>query len=112
MKILKGALTETLYGYPCEVESTSTTDALGPGTDHKCCQKCSGPTRSTSELPVKRETTYSMNQVTYMSDRLGLHSVGNPSTDPKDYAVSLHLYTVSPSLALGEAEIPNMADRC
>lgn len=54
-----------------------------------------------------------MNQVAYMSDRLGLHSVGNPSTDPNDYAVSLHLYTVSQcpvSPALGWAEIPNMAD--
>lgn len=42
-----------------------------------------------------RRTWYTTDQVTYMSDRLGLHSVGNPSTDPEDFAISLHLYTVS-----------------
>lgn len=30
-----------------------------------------------------------------MSDKLGLHRIANQSEDPDDYAVSLHLYTVS-----------------
>lgn len=42
-------------------------------------------------LPIKRSTTYGVDGVTYMSDRLGLHRVENPS--PDDFAVSLHLYT-------------------
>lgn len=42
---------------------------------------------------VKRETIYTKEGVTYMSDRLGLHRITNPSQ--KELAVSLHLYTVS-----------------
>lgn len=37
------------------------------------------------------EKTYRENEVTYMSDKLGLHRISNP--DPEGYAVSLHLYT-------------------
>lgn len=43
-------------------------------------------------MTVKRSTTYERQQVTYMSDRLGLHRIQNPSSD--EVAVSLHLYTV------------------
>ncbi|KAL1971119.1 hypothetical protein VTN77DRAFT_70 [Rasamsonia byssochlamydoides] len=70
MKILKGSLKETLYAWP-EKEKV----AEGQG----------------SPLQVTRETVYQENQVTYMSDQLGLHRISNP--DPNNYAVSLHLYT-------------------
>ncbi|EME89073.1 uncharacterized protein MYCFIDRAFT_149657 [Pseudocercospora fijiensis CIRAD86] len=73
MKILQGRLTETIYGWPCE--------------GHTCSSVKMGP----QELRVRKETTYATNQVTYMSDRLGLHRVANP--DKENIAVSLHLYT-------------------
>lgn len=61
MKILKGTLRETRYA----------------------CPKVTG-----SALSVIKETTYQENQVTYMSDELGLHKITNP--DPNDCAISLH----------------------
>ncbi|KAI1979557.1 Cysteine dioxygenase [Ophidiomyces ophidiicola] len=70
MKILKGNLKETLHAWPDE-------DQVANGE--------AGP------MKVTRERTYSENQVTYMSDQLGLHRITNP--DPEDYAISLHLYT-------------------
>lgn len=73
----------------------------GSSTGHKCCHSRRDPsaqststTTASSELPVKKKTTYTRDQVTYISDRLGLHSVGN-SLGENDFAVSLHLYTVS-----------------
>ncbi|KAF1971971.1 cysteine dioxygenase type I [Bimuria novae-zelandiae CBS 107.79] len=70
MKILKGFLVETRYAWP--------TVQLNQGIeDHP--------------LEVISQKTYNENEVTYMSDKLGLHRISNP--DPKDYAVSLHLYT-------------------
>ncbi|OJZ83946.1 hypothetical protein ASPFODRAFT_83348 [Aspergillus luchuensis CBS 106.47] len=70
MKILKGSLKETLYAWPDQ-------DKLQNG--------------ESSPPQIKKETVYGENQVTYMSDKLGLHRISNP--DPNDYAVSLHLYT-------------------
>ncbi|PYH95005.1 cysteine dioxygenase [Aspergillus ellipticus CBS 707.79] len=70
MKILKGSLQETLYAWPDQ-------DKLENG--------------QTSPPQIKKETIYNANQVTYMSDKLGLHRISNP--DPNEYAVSLHLYT-------------------
>ncbi|PGH17338.1 cysteine dioxygenase [Helicocarpus griseus UAMH5409] len=67
MKILKGRLQETLYAWPEE-------DKLQKG--------------ETSPLAITRETVYGENQVTYMSDKLGLHKISNP--DPDNFAVSLH----------------------
>lgn len=67
MKVLYGTLKETLYAWP---------DALDR----------SGRTSSPPE--VKRVTVLKDNNVTYMSDALGLHRVGNP--DPERLAVSLH----------------------
>ncbi|KAF2503297.1 cysteine dioxygenase [Lophium mytilinum] len=70
MKVLKGRLQETLFDWPDKL-------ALNNGQP--------------SPLNVKRDTIYRENEVTYMSDTLGLHKVRNP--DPNEIAVSLHLYT-------------------
>ncbi|KAJ6129855.1 hypothetical protein N7512_002635, partial [Penicillium capsulatum] len=70
MKILKGNLQETLYSWP-DKEKLEHGDISPPH--------------------VTRQTTYGENQVTYMSDKLGLHRISNP--DPNNFAISLHLYT-------------------
>ncbi|KAJ5354774.1 hypothetical protein N7541_005818 [Penicillium brevicompactum] len=70
MKILKGKLQEDLYSWP----------------DQKQIENGgSCPPRLT------KQTIYGEDQVTYMSDKLGLHRISNP--DPNDFAISLHLYT-------------------
>jgi len=66
MKVLKGELTEILYDWPED----------------------SG---KEEPLHVKSFRTLGHDAVTYMHDKLGLHKIGNPSTD--DIAVSVHLYT-------------------
>ncbi|KAF7592568.1 hypothetical protein BBP40_012728 [Aspergillus hancockii] len=70
MKVLKGSLRETLYSWPNQNK-----------IEHG----------QLSPPQIRRETTYSENQVTYMSDKLGLHKISN--SDPDNIAVSLHLYT-------------------
>lgn len=60
VKVLSGTLRETLY-------------------DH-----------TEQGLSIKRVTDYTENQVSYMSDELGLHKMENPGTEP---VVTLHLYT-------------------
>lgn len=73
MKILKGSLTETLYAMPpCSAENTNSSGTLTPPQ-------------------IVKETTYSENQVTYISDKIGLHKISNSSSD--EAAISLHLYT-------------------
>lgn len=94
MKILKGQLTETVYGWPCQRASNPTSCAtapssLYPSTEHTCSLR--SEELEPAALCVNRLTTYEKEQVTYMSDRLGLHRIQNPS-DSK-VAVSLHLYT-------------------
>ncbi|KAF9741975.1 hypothetical protein PMIN06_006432 [Paraphaeosphaeria minitans] len=69
MKVLKGSLVETRYAWP--------TIHLNEKEDHP--------------LQTISERMYEGNDVTYMSDRLGLHRISNPN--PNEYAVSLHLYT-------------------
>ncbi|KIV88114.1 hypothetical protein PV10_09040 [Exophiala mesophila] len=72
MKLLKGSLKETLYDKP-----------------HLCdASELSG---ATTPPRVVKETIYTENQVTYISDQLGLHKIANVSDT--DVAVSLHLYT-------------------
>lgn len=66
MKVLKGSLVETRYAWPT-VELNNAEE---------------------QPLKVISNKTYEKNQVTYMSDKLGLHRISNP--DPHDYAVSLH----------------------
>lgn len=63
MKILQGSLKETLYEPPI--------DGLPP--------------------KATKETVYGENQVTYISDKIGLHKIENASSDKS--AISLHLYT-------------------
>ncbi|KAL4741831.1 RmlC-like cupin domain-containing protein [Aspergillus similis] len=70
MKVLKGNLQETLYTWPDQ-------DKVQHG--------------QSSPPEVSKVTTYGENQVTYMSDKLGLHKIHNP--DPNEAAISLHLYT-------------------
>jgi len=70
MKVLEGSLQETLYSWPEK-------DKVAHGQE--------------SPLQVTKQTTYHENEVAYMSDKLGLHSISNP--DPHNFAVSLHLYT-------------------
>lgn len=61
MKALKGSLKETRFGSP----------------------------RNNVTAPrVIKETIFGENEVTYMSDDLGLHKISNP--DPENVAVSLH----------------------
>lgn len=95
MKILKGSLQETIYGWPCQrsdnpLYCATAPDSLYPTTEHTC----SVSKDQHGSLVVKRDTTYTENGVTYMSDQLGLHRIRNPSDS--EVAVSLHLYTVSP----------------
>lgn len=66
MKVLKGTLKETRFHWP--------TTNLNNG--------------EARPLEVQKETVYHENEVTYMSDKLGLHKISNP--DPDTYAVSLH----------------------
>lgn len=66
MKILKGQLKETRYAWP--------TVELNKG--------------DSCPLGITKETIFSENEVTYMSDKLGLHKITN--VDPDAFAISLH----------------------
>ncbi|KAI9744125.1 MAG: Cysteine dioxygenase [Claussenomyces sp. TS43310] len=72
MKVLKGSLRETRFEHPS-----------APGSAPRCI----------------KETTYREDQVTYMSDELGLHRITNATAD--QVAVSLHLYTPPNAARLG-----------
>jgi hypothetical protein len=63
MKVLAGELTETVYNMP----------------ERGCESK---------PLSIKSDTTHHADQVTYISDNIGLHRVHNPH--PTHVAVSLH----------------------
>ena len=66
-KILKGSLKETLYSWPDQEK-----------VEHG----------QVSPPQETKQTIYDENQVTYMSDELGLHKISNP--DPDNFAISLH----------------------
>ncbi|KAJ5551434.1 hypothetical protein N7461_006132 [Penicillium sp. DV-2018c] len=70
MKILKGKLQEDLYSWPHKKQTAG---------------------EQAAPLQLTKQSIYGENDVTYMSDKLGLHRISNP--DPDDFAVSLHLYT-------------------
>ncbi|GAB7358031.1 hypothetical protein MBLNU230_g0196t1 [Neophaeotheca triangularis] len=95
MKILKGSLTETLYEWPCQGNSSAAGEGPSgvgetkcPSTKHTCSHDGG---LEPHELGVNRKTTYDEGGVTYMSDQLGLHRIAN--TSDSEVAVSLHLYT-------------------
>lgn len=67
MKVLKGSLKETRYAWPDK-------DTLKPPE-------------------VVQEQVFGTDEVTYMSDTLGLHTISNP--DPENIAVSLHCKLLS-----------------
>jgi cysteine dioxygenase len=98
MKVLKGTLQETLYGWPCQHEDNPATCAHAdqqlesdcPSPEHTCSAG-SAPLEPAA-LQIQRDIAYGEDQVTYMSDKLGLHRIANPSET--EFAVSLHLYTV------------------
>lgn len=75
MKVLYGRLKETLYDWP---EGTR-------GEGGKCGCEMDG---SATPPKVRRETVYGENEVTYMSDALGIHRISNP--DSERVAISLH----------------------
>lgn len=76
MKVLAGTLVETLYDWP---------SPGGAGSGASNTSSCTAP------MQVRKITKYLRDEVTYISDKIGLHSVSNP--DPRNVAVSLHLYT-------------------
>jgi cysteine dioxygenase len=98
MKVLKGTLQETLYGWPCQRADNPATCAHAeqqlqsdcPSPEHTCSAG-SAPLQPAA-LQIHRDIAYGEDQVTYMSDKLGLHRIANPSET--EFAVSLHLYTV------------------
>lgn len=81
-QILQGTLQETLYHWPEE----------------------SHPEKGTvASLGIKRQTIYRTNQVAYMSDQMGLHSMSNP--DAEKPAVSLHRQCKYPTPFLQVSEL-------
>ena len=70
MKILKGSLKETTYKMPLASDKNSGT---------------------TTPPEATQETIYKTDEVTYISDQIGLHKIANASDT--EIAVSLHLYT-------------------
>ncbi|EPE27364.1 RmlC-like cupin [Glarea lozoyensis ATCC 20868] len=80
MKILQGKLIESRFKIPTK-----------PGLD--------GPLCCTSRKDFERD------QVTYMSDSLGLHEISNPSST--EFAVSMHLYT-PPNAAIRGCHVYDM----
>lgn len=72
MKVLAGHLHETVYHSPKNKAEQS------------------------KPLSVKSANTFGMNEVTYISDDIGLHRVHNPS--PDQVAVSLHCRSSTPGL--------------
>jgi cysteine dioxygenase len=76
MKVLKGTLRETRYSFP-DQDSASSVPA------------------------IIKETTYKENEVTYMSDELGLHKISNPNLERM--AVSLHrMYCLFHTVVTGD----------
>ncbi|KAI9806367.1 MAG: hypothetical protein M1825_006482 [Sarcosagium campestre] len=86
MKVLKGRLTETRYAWPAQDHHDSLKE---DDLDHSQRQACCGTRRK--GMKCIGEKSYGENEVTYMSDELGLHRIWNP--DQHNVAVSLHLYT-------------------
>jgi cysteine dioxygenase len=82
MKVIEGELTETRFTWP----NGGTDLQTGSDSEKELDQKV--PNKKS--MKVSAEATLQCNEVTYISDDLGLHRVGNKTSQP---AVSLHLYT-------------------
>lgn len=103
MKILRGRLVETRYVLPTVIHPLTDLLTLNRNTDMLGCSSFTPSEPNTVSvaghahdadahpLHVKQVSTFHTNDVAYMCDDLGLHSISNP--DPHEPAVSLHLYT-------------------
>ena len=94
MKVLAGELEETLYAWPQGAHPMQIDDHKGgvqPIVDEETGLAVPQTPTISAEMVVKRRTRLGRDQVTYISDALGVHRIGNPSDT--DVAVSLHLYT-------------------
>lgn len=101
MKVLAGELEETLYewpqgAHPMQIDDEHGKVASDPDTRAPRHAKDSADgipqtPNISEEMVVKRRTRLGRDQVTYISDALGVHRIGNPSDT--EVAVSLHLYT-------------------
>ncbi|GME77063.1 unnamed protein product [Ambrosiozyma monospora] len=78
MKILEGELTEELFDVP-ETLLTGHPDSSLKTT-----------TTEMKKLTLLKTTTLRENQVSYISDKIGIHKMSNKTSKP---AISLHLYT-------------------
>ncbi|KAF2455899.1 RmlC-like cupin domain-containing protein [Lineolata rhizophorae] len=89
MKVLKGHLKESLYPW-----REPTTGGESPR----------------AALEPIQETLYDENEVTYISDKIGLHKISNPSRE--EVAVSLHLYTPPNAAMYGCHTFDETTGRC
>lgn len=94
MRILSGRLTETVYSWPGEgVGCSSPTEMKTKADVPREIRLQDVSPHPGRRLKVKSRRAYGENEMTYITDGLGLHQMSNSSdTEP---AVSLHLYTVS-----------------
>ncbi|ORY00569.1 cysteine dioxygenase type I, partial [Basidiobolus meristosporus CBS 931.73] len=75
MKILDGELTESQYHWPENFDES----------------KLHGDSHNSKPMSLLQKSVYERDEVTYISDKIGLHRVSNDS--PVKKAISLHLYT-------------------
>ena len=86
MKVLRGCVTETRYEWPVSASAP----AAAPSSESARLASPAPPPLQ-QQMHITKTTTHRRDQVTYMSDKLGLHKISNPSAD--EFAVTLHLYT-------------------
>lgn len=80
LKVLDGDLKESLYDWP-----KNESRICGTRRDSKFFEG-----GEFSGINLVQESTFVANQVTYMHDKIGLHSISNPTGEG---SVSLHLYS-------------------
>lgn len=95
MKILSGSLQETQYDWPAGARPMTPR----PATKEDLIRKRATPTGhagdaemdDSEQMRTKKVTMLHRDDVTYISDAIGLHRISNPSES--EVAISLHLYT-------------------
>lgn len=89
MKILSGSLQETLYEWPAGARPMTPR----PATKDDLVRKRTAHTDvdDSEQMKTTRVTMLHRDDVTYISDAIGLHRISNPSES--ELAISLHLYT-------------------